>query len=121
MSIASEIEKFWYSTFAKCEKSGLTIKEFCRQKDVALGKYMYWRKKLILNKNTPSPNPTSLNNNKLKEIEISTSSMPEKNVEDLTCKHIRIIYPNGIDIKIPIAINQEKITKIFSELGGALC
>ena len=34
MSIASEIEKIWYSTFAKCEKSGLTIKEFCRQKDV---------------------------------------------------------------------------------------
>ncbi len=119
-----DINKYWYSIFTKCEQSGKTIKNFCRIQNISLNKYMYWRRKLILEIKEPNNKPiiskTDPNTNKLQEIKILTSeNVPIYN--NLESKHIKIIYPNGIDIRIPITLHQEQVTAILSKIGGSLC
>lgn len=95
--MSSNIEK-WKNEFDRWQCSGLTRAEYCRQNNIKLSTFDYWRHRL---------KDLAPKDSKFVKLPISFSSEIEP---------IIIEFPNQIRLKIPNNYHSETLSKILSDL-----
>jgi hypothetical protein len=87
-----------FGLIEQCKESGLSNREFCKQKSINEAKFYYWLKRYT----HQSPKESNF-------IPIRL------NPGQIICETLEIIYPNGVKIKLPYEISLSQI-KMLIEL-----
>ena len=88
----------WEAEFKKWEKSGLTRNEYCKQHDISISTFDYWRGRI--KKRTATK-------------ELVRLPIPYEAVEP---SPIILELPNGIRIQIPAGYQRETLKEILEEV-----
>lgn len=117
-------DNYWHAMFKKREQSKQSIREFCRQENISVDKYRYWRNKLIVpvkqyseDTHTATVHSTT---SKLQEI-MCRKATPMVNGSPLALNTIKVTYPNGIEIKLPVTLQTEQLAFVLTTIGGLPC
>jgi len=81
--------------------SGLSIKEFCKQKHISIGRWHYYRNAL---KNSQSLVPT-----KLSPVKVIDKTAHESN-------DIKLALPNGFQLALPFNIDPYRVKQLVETL-----
>lgn len=107
MTVVNQEQKYgqWYKLVEEQEKSGLTQSEFCRQQNLVLSKFVYYRC-LLKNQDITKPiKPGSLAPVKVSSKE-NTSGSGE----------IKLLLPNGFQCLFPSNIDSTQIKRLVEVL-----
>ena len=121
MNKPSRSEQYWLDIFVKHKQSGETMKRFCCKNNISVNKFTYWRRKLILDKKLKmdktiiAPAKT-----KLKEVKISHAPIILTNKKS-ELDFIRITYPDGVNINIPVNLHKDRVASILNKIGDFAC
>lgn len=95
----------WFLIVEEYKNSNLTQAEFCRQKDLALAKFVYYLQRYRKQNNIKAQREKPL----FSEISISQPIIASAN-------EIKIDLPNGFRCKVPSSISAEVLKKIMGAL-----
>jgi hypothetical protein len=93
---------FWKKFIEEQKKSGLLIKDFCKEKNISTGKYYYYYAMLNKSKTIPSK---PIGNNLIKPINV-VNPLPKENV-------IRFILPNNLQCILPRDMSLSEMKSIL--------
>jgi len=99
--MSSNIEK-WKNEFNRWETSGLTRAEYCRQNNIKLSTFDYWRHRL---------KDLASKENKLVKLPVSLLT---------TATPITIELMNQIQIKVPENYHSETLKKIITDIRAVI-
>lgn len=98
----TELErKQWFDLVQEYEVSGLSREVFCKQKEVSLNTFTYYRSQR-LKQNRP-----------VGEIK---SPFIELSLTPTTSDPFRLIFPNGISLALPQQFDQQQLIKLMEVL-----
>lgn len=105
MSVVEKIDPHfkWKVLIAEHEKSGLSQVEFCKERNIKLSHFGYYRS-IIKSKNHANTNSKLFSAVQIKKPELNLSA------------EIKIILPNGFQCMIPSAIDSLQLKRIMEAL-----
>ncbi|HVY53741.1 MAG TPA: hypothetical protein VHA13_04405, partial [Gammaproteobacteria bacterium] len=93
----------WQALIEEQEKSGLSQSEFCRQRDIVLSQFSYYRGLLKANNRVQSRKQELFSSVQLKKLETKSDE-------------IKIVLPNGFQCHVPASIDTTQIKKLMETL-----
>ena len=100
-----ETKYIWVQRFKEWEESGLKRVEYCRQNNIPVSTFDYWRQRI--RKESEKVNEKSL------------VKLPAVIKASRTCS-LSIEYPSGHKIHIPENYNSETLRRLVADLSGIL-
>lgn len=106
MNIGKKLENRvkWQSLIEEQEKSGLSQAEFCKQRNIAIAQFGYYRGLLKAKDQAKFKKPELLSPIKIKKQD--TKSLDE----------IKIVFPNGFQCYFPTSIDSIQIKRFMEAL-----
>jgi hypothetical protein len=93
----------WHEIVEKQEKSGLSQAEYCKQNNLVISQFTYYRGLIKASKLTASPKLNMFTPVKINKVESPSSD-------------IRILLPNGLQCFIPSQIDAPHIKRLIEVL-----
>lgn len=105
MTAVEKIDPYfkWKTLIAEHEKSGLSQVAFCKERNINLSHFGYYRS-VIKSKSSKKTNPELFSAVQIKRPELNASA------------EIKIILPNGFQCMIPSAIDSLQLKRIMEAL-----
>jgi hypothetical protein len=95
----------WKSFIAEWQKSGKTREAFCRERNLTVPTFSYWRTKLNKLGNTETDAPVK-------------DSFVRYNLPSSVSNEITIEWPDGMKLRLPSEINLQEIGELLRSLKG---
>ena len=86
------------------QASELSAAQFCKEVGISFHTFKYWRKKYKITKSTNNNSKTFV------PIKVHEYSKPK----DTNTGDIKVIYPNGIEIRFPLEIAESQLNAILN-------
>jgi transposase-like protein len=105
----AEREQFWRQAVAAFESSGLSVREFCRQRGLHEKRFYTWRRNLGLSPVAPRP--------------VSATSpvpgfVPVRLVADTAAE---VVLPGGVVVRVPVSSDPTHVARLVAALRGQPC
>ena len=113
-------ENFWRRTIRQQQRSGLSVRDFCRREGLKDGAFRWWRQELARRDHERSAAPSA------EPAEAAPSFLPVR-VVDLeavaprTAPPIEIVFPAGPTVRVPFGFDPRTPGDILAVLGGRPC
>jgi transposase-like protein len=108
----AERGQFWRQAVAAFESSGLSVREFCRQRGLHERRFYTWRKSLGLSPVDARPTaPVS-------GAPPVPGFVPVRLVADTAAE---VVLPNGLTVRLPVSSDPAHVARLVAALRGAPC
>ena len=104
-------EQFWRETLAAFPASGLSVREFCRQRGLHEKRFYTWRKALGLSPATARPTTPS-------HAPPVPGFVPVRLVADTTAE---VTLPNGLTVRVPVSADPNHVARLVATLRSTPC
>lgn len=105
-------EQFWRQAVAAFELSGLSVREFCRQRGLHEKRFYTWRKTLGLSPVDAHPAAPVSGTRPVPGF------VPVRLVADTTAE---VTLPNGLTVRLPVSADPTHVARLVAALRGAPC
>jgi hypothetical protein len=99
-----KIKPNWEALIAEQEKSGLTQEAFCKERDVVLTKFVYYRSQIKKKAKSTQQSP------------LSFSPVKVAKKEEIVGSEIRLSLPNGFQCAFPTQLEISQIKRLVEAL-----
>jgi len=103
MPKSEEKQQVWLGHIKACEASGLTQAKFCRDKNLSINTFAYYRSQYLAKQLQASPNP-------------SPHSFVELHLPPVVLEPFSLSLPNGIKLSLPQNFNDKQLSKLLGVL-----
>ncbi len=103
MPKSTEKQQVWFDHIQACEASGLTQAEFCRDKNLSINTFAYYRSQYLAKPLAANPNSSS-------------HSFVELHLPPVTLEPFSLSLPNGIKLSLPQSFNEKQLSKLLGVL-----
>jgi hypothetical protein len=113
-------EKSWRRTIRQQQRSGLSIRDFCRREGLKDWTFRWWRQELARRDREPSMAPP------VERSEAAPAFLPVR-VVDLEAvaprpaPPIEIVLPEGSIVRVPCGFDPRTLGDVLAALGGRPC
>ena len=113
-------EKSWRRTIRQQQRSGLSVRDFCRREGLKDWTFRWWRQELARRDHEPSTAPPG------EPTETAPSFLPVRVVEleavaTRTAPPIEIVLPTGSIVRVPSGFDPRTLGDVLAVLGGRPC
>lgn len=91
-------QEHWFSLIRTCEESTISQKQFCRENNLSISTFGYWRRKYIKSLIPEDADPSE------------GTFIPLK---DSAHSLLEIIYPNGVRIQVPEGTHPNQLSTLI--------
>jgi hypothetical protein len=111
------------------EQSGLSQEKYCKSVNLSYPTFVYWRVKFLEQDKSASPKQRCLKSKTVQEknpvftqIKIKEPVIPKREaIRTGLSDSLILIMPNGIEIVLPIAMDDQRLVSLARSLWGAIC
>lgn len=111
------------------EQSGLSQEKYCKSANLSYPTFVYWRVKFLEQDKSASPKQRCLKSKTVQEknpvftqIKIKEPVIPKREAIGTGLSgSLSLIMPNGIEIVLPIAMDDQRLVSLARSLWGAIC
>jgi hypothetical protein len=111
------------------EQSGLSQEKYCKSVNLSYPAFVYWRVKFLEQDKSASPKQRCLKSKTVQEknpvftqIKIKEPVIPKREaIRTGLSDSLILIMPNGIEIVLPIAMDDQRLVSLARSLWGAIC
>jgi hypothetical protein len=111
------------------EQSGLSQEKYCKSVNLSYPAFVYWRVKFLEQDKSASPKQRCLKSKTVQEknpvftqIKIKEPVIPKREaIRTGLSDSLILIMPNGIEIVLPIAMDDQRLVTLARCLWGAIC
>ena len=96
-------QQIWFDRIKACEASGLTQAEFCRDKNLSINTFAYYRSQYLAKLLSVNPNSTP-------------HSFVELHLPPVVLEPFSLSLPNGIKLSLPQNFNDKQLSKLLGVL-----
>lgn len=104
-------EMVWRDRLARFERSGLSVKEFCRQEGCSDPSFYQWRKRLVRQRPRKPPRTSDGQKQDVAESFVPVAISPSTFTE--------VEFPNGVRMRVPA--NNAAALRVALTAGNELC
>jgi hypothetical protein len=113
-------ERFWRRTIRDQQRSGLSVRDFCRREGLKDGALRWWRQELPRRDQAPSKAPRG------ERAEAAPVFLPVRVVDPeavarRTAPPIEIVLPAGPIVRVPLGFDPRTLGAVLAVLGGRPC
>ena len=99
-----ERERFWREAVAGHEKSGLSVRAFCVERELSEPSFYAWRRELAQRGRAPrTPAPAFV------PVQVVADSLVE------------VVLPSGVVVRVPPATDATTVARLVAALGSPSC
>lgn len=107
-----DLHQFWQDTIKNWRDSGLSVRQFCKDRDLPNSSFYYWRKKLTKTK------ASETGRQKAKKA----STFIEVSIQDGGSSTLELVLTSGNTLKISPSIDNRALSNVLSVLReSGLC
>jgi hypothetical protein len=111
-SSSIDLQRFWQSSIKKWRKSGLSVRQFCKDQDLSEPSFYFWRRKLI------KTGAAEADGQKDKK----PSAFIEVSIPDGNLSTLELVLTSGNVLKIGSSVDSRALNNVLSVLREAgLC
>lgn len=111
------------------QQSGLSQEKYCKSANLSYPTFVYWRIKFLDQDKSASPKQRCLKsktvqgkNSVFTQIKIKQPVAPKREaVRTGLSDSLILIMPNGIEIVLPITMDEQRLVSLARSLWGAIC
>jgi len=111
------------------QQSGLSQEKYCKSVNLSYPAFVYWRIKFLEHKKSVSPKQPCLKSKTAQEkkpvftqIKIKEPVVPKREaIRTGLSDSLILIMPNGIEIVLPITIDEQRLVSLARTLWGVIC
>jgi hypothetical protein len=117
-------EKFWRRAIRDQQRSGLSVRDFCRREGLKDWTFRWWRQELARRDRQPAPPPRGGGDGE--PTEAAPAFLPVR-IADLEvvpsrpAPPIEIVLPNGPIVRVPTGFNPSTLGHVLAVLEGRPC
>jgi transposase len=113
-------EKFWRRTIREQERSGLSVRDFCRREGLKDWTFRWWRQELI--RRDPQPTVAAQG----EPTGAAPTFLPVRVVDGETIAPrpipaIEIVLPDGPTVRVPVGFDPRTLGHVLAVLEGRPC
>jgi transposase len=117
-------ERFWRRTIPRQEKSGRTVRDFCRREGLKDWTFRWWRRELARRDQQPASAPRLQPQGD--PIEVAPTFLPVRIVDQEPIVPqppplIEILWPTGPIVRVPVGFDRGTLDEILMVLEGHRC
>lgn len=131
-------ERFWRRVVRRRQRSGLTVREFCRDEGVAESSYHYWRRELARRDReqtsgeegagvkgiSPEGSAASLGGSKEAPAFVLVQVVPD-DAESFPSRQIEVVLTSGetvrVPVRVPVGFDSRVLEGVLRVLEGRPC
>jgi hypothetical protein len=113
-------ERFWRRTIREQQRSGLSVRDFCRREGLKDGAFRWWRQELPRRDQEPSKAPRG-EGAEAAAVFLPVRVVAPEAVAPRTVPPIEIVLPAGAIVRVPFGFDPRTLGDILAALGGRPC
>lgn len=112
----TERGKYWRDIITEWSRSGLSQAEYCRRKDIQIGNFRWWKRRLSTEASTDGP-PVRRPRKRPRD---SRDSFVEVRMADANPRQgYEVVLSNGRVLRLPQTFDSETLTRLISAVEAA--
>ena len=125
-------ERFWRAALRRRQRSGLTVREFCRGEQLSETAYHFWRREIARRDREPRPRSkhtrikasasrttsgkrTAISPPLFQELAIVSGQSPGAN------RGLEVVLPDGCRLRVPAEVDRALLADVLSVLESRRC
>ena len=117
-------EKFWRRAIRDQQRSGLSVRDFCRRDGLKDWTFRWWRQELARRDHQPSAAPRGGGDGEPTEAPAAFLPVRVADLELVSSRSppaIEIVLPNGPIVRVPTGFNPSTLGHVLAVLEGRPC
>jgi len=109
----AEKARYWKRTISEAARSGMSIREFCRRRQLRESQFYWWQRKLKAGRDARTVRRPGVNGNRASFALVSEDATTDAGIE--------LVLADGRRLRITRGVDEETLRTVLSALGSGGC